>query len=117
MCHDNTKKIIAAYTFLDKLYKSRKLPRDSRTASPPPTGTHGPTVSDSVPTGVAVPVISSYIEYARYDGIQRILWLKYKRGGEYGFEGVPEEVFREFLNASSKGKFAYQHIYGKFRER
>ncbi len=49
---------------------------------------------------------SSWLERAGYDAETRVLTIRMKNSSDvYEFRDVPEEVFREFLGAESKGAF------------
>lgn len=55
---------------------------------------------------------SSQIESVGFWGEK--LFVKFLRGGLYGYDGVPEEVFNDLLNAESKGKFFSANIKNVF---
>jgi KTSC domain len=42
-------------------------------------------------------------------------WLEFRDGSIYQYRGVPEEIFRRLLNATSKGSFLNDEI-AKFYE-
>jgi KTSC domain len=48
-------------------------------------------------------------------GHSRVLEIQFESGRVYQYFGVPENVFREMLNAESKGKYFNAHIRGKYR--
>lgn len=58
-------------------------------------------------------VKSSNIYSINYDNNK--LQIKFLKGGVYEYYGVPENLFNEFMNASSKGKFARKYIYNNYR--
>lgn len=45
-----------------------------------------------------------------YDHIAGDLLIEFQSGGTYRYNDVPAEVFAEFLNAHSKGKFFHERI-------
>lgn len=52
-----------------------------------------------------IPVESSFISYVAYYEPLKMLEIKTKDGHEYGFSGVPKQVFNRFMKAKSKGEF------------
>ena len=48
---------------------------------------------------------SSSIEAAGYDRDRQTLRIRYVRGSTYDYVAVPARVFRDFLEADSKGRF------------
>ena len=60
------------------------------------------------------PVTSSNIAEIGFDSADLALGVKFKNGGEYIFLGVSEEVYNQFLNAESAGKFFASNIKGKY---
>ena len=50
-------------------------------------------------------VQSSFIEAIAYFPIPRALEVKLKDGNKYTFIGVPERIYQEFKNATSKGSY------------
>ena len=56
------------------------------------------------------PVSSTNIASIGYDENQMVLEIEFLNGRVYRYEGVPEYVFRNFLNASSKGRFFHSNI-------
>lgn len=59
-------------------------------------------------------VSSSNIESIGYDESKKILEIEFKRGNIYQYEGVPENVFQNFLRASSHGKYFNVYIKDKY---
>lgn len=56
-------------------------------------------------------IASTAIHRVRYNPETKNLYVTYVGGDkEYLFPGVPEDVVRKFLNASSKGRFAHSRI-------
>jgi len=56
------------------------------------------------------PVSSSAIAELRYDADTQALEVQYKNGGVYQYQGVPQDMFDQLMNASSKGTFINQQI-------
>jgi hypothetical protein len=50
-------------------------------------------------------VISSVLEAVGFDPDHGELHVRFRDGGTYVYAGVPERVFRELLEAGSKGGF------------
>ncbi len=61
------------------------------------------------------PVSSSSLRAVGYDLAAGILEVEFRSGGVYRYYGVPPEVYRELLNAPSKGKYFQEHIRDEFR--
>lgn len=59
-------------------------------------------------------VISSEIEWIGYDHKKSMLQVEFIAGGIYQYEGVPESVYKDFLNAPSHGRFFERAIKGKY---
>ena len=59
-------------------------------------------------------VDSSNIEAIRYDADNQELHVQFLSGGSYCYHGVPEEIFNELLEASSKGSFLNRVIKGTY---
>ena len=57
-------------------------------------------------------VESSNIESIGYD--EGNLYVKFHNGGTYQYSNVPEDIYFQFLNAESKGKFLHANIKGKY---
>lgn len=45
------------------------------------------------------------------------LRIKFKSGGEYEYEAVPDEIFQNFMKADSKGKYFHAGIFSKYKFR
>ena len=58
---------------------------------------------------------SSQVESFRYDPAARVLSVTFKTGGEYHYDGVPQDVVDGFKKAESAGKFLSSNIKGKFK--
>lgn len=52
---------------------------------------------------VWTPVTSNCISAVRYEG--STLYVQFQHGEEYEYNGVPEKVYKAFLEAESKGHF------------
>jgi len=48
---------------------------------------------------------SSNLNSIRYSEEEEVLEIEFKRGGTYQYKDVPMNIFEEFCNAESKGKF------------
>lgn len=59
------------------------------------------------------PVDSTNLESVGYDGTN--LFVRFKNGSIYVYIHVPESLYRELLNAKSKGKFLGKYIKGDFQ--
>ncbi len=59
-------------------------------------------------------VKSSAISSIGYDALTKKMKIKFKYGHAYSFCSVPEEIYKNFLNSSSKGTFYQKHIKDKF---
>lgn len=46
-----------------------------------------------------------------------VLEVKFKSGGIYEYDNVPESEFEDFLNASSKGRYFLHHIKNAYNYR
>ncbi|WIF96213.1 KTSC domain-containing protein [Caminicella sporogenes] len=57
-----------------------------------------------------IPVSSSNLVAVGYDRNSRTLVIRF-HNGTYAYSGVPEEIYKGLLNASSKGH--YHHVYIK----
>jgi hypothetical protein len=56
------------------------------------------------------PVDSSHIVATGYDSLSQTLHVEFKGGAVYRYFLVPAEVYRDFLEAESKGKFFSANI-------
>jgi len=59
-------------------------------------------------------VVSSNIDAIGYDADERELYVRFSSGAEYVYHNVPEGVVKEFLDASSKGKYLADNIKGVY---
>lgn len=53
---------------------------------------------------------SSMISEYEYDEAEKLLKLKFSKGGWYGYLDVPKEVCNELLSADSAGKYFLARI-------
>jgi len=51
------------------------------------------------------PVISKDLAEVGYDPTTSTLGVRFLKGGEYHYSGVPEQVWQELMNAPSKGQY------------
>lgn len=63
-----------------------------------------------------IPVESSNIDEIGYDAGSMTVEVLFKKSGLYQYFDVPENVFAEFLQSESKGKFFNGCIKGHYRE-
>lgn len=54
------------------------------------------------------------IEYYSCDGVKGFLIVNTKSGASYIYENIPKEVWNEFKNADSFGRFYNQNIKGNY---
>ncbi len=52
---------------------------------------------------------------AAYDAERRILYLRFNSGDVYRYFEFPEEHYRAFLNAESRGRYFLNHVRHYFR--
>jgi len=57
-----------------------------------------------------IPVVSSNIASIGYDPETFILEVEFHSGGIYQYFDVPQQVYIDFVNAESKGRFLWQYI-------
>lgn len=58
---------------------------------------------------------SSWLDRAGYDAETQVLTVRMKNSSDvYEFRDVPEDVFREFLGAESKGAYFATKIQGEY---
>ncbi|MGR3790070.1 hypothetical protein BWK60_12415 [Flavobacterium covae] len=62
-----------------------------------------------------IAVRSSVISAIGYDSENSVLYVKFKSGMLYKYHRVPEYVFKDFLNARSKGSFFSLRIRDEYR--
>ena len=56
------------------------------------------------------PVVSSNVAAIGYDPDEEILEVEFLNRSIYWYYDVPEEVYGDFMMASSKGKYMWDHI-------
>jgi hypothetical protein len=59
-----------------------------------------------------LPVHSSNVSRIAYES--GTLLVQFHNGSTYQYDGVPFEVWEEFMSASSKGQFVWQRLRGKY---
>lgn len=59
-------------------------------------------------------VNSSMLEQVTYDNETKRLVVVFKNSKEYFYDNVPTEVWKQFQESESKGKFYTQNIKGKY---
>ena len=57
-----------------------------------------------------IPVVSSNIASIGYDPESLILEVEFLNGSVYQYFDVPQQVYIDFINAESKGRFLWQYI-------
>jgi len=62
--------------------------------------------------GERVSIDSTWVARAQYDFFTQELTLTFKDGFEATYEGVPEDVARQFYAAESKGQFVHDTLLG-----
>lgn len=58
---------------------------------------------------------SSAIKAAQHDPQTSTLTIDFPNGSQYSYADVPQQVYIDFMNAESKGKFFNQNIKGKYK--
>lgn len=61
------------------------------------------------------PVTSSNVASIGFDDSSLTLEVEFNDGSVYQYFDVPEALYQEFMNASSKGKFLHDNIRHSFR--
>ena len=62
-----------------------------------------------------IPVESSNLAGVGYDPSTTTLYVAFHSGGFYAYYNVPERVFRELLDAPSKGQYHARNIKNVYR--
>jgi KTSC domain len=70
--------------------------------------------SSAAEDGTLVRLQSSSLAAAGYDAGTQILQIEFRSGALYRYRGVPRTVFRDLVQAESKGRFFTAQIRGKF---
>ena len=60
------------------------------------------------------PLESKLLTSSAYDDGKHILYLRFRSGGVYRYFGFPEEQYREFLDAESRGRYFLSNIRNRF---
>ena len=60
---------------------------------------------------------SAFIQEAGYEEEAEVMKIVFGNGKSFDILNVPVEVFEEFLNAESQGKFYHKEIKNKFTHR
>ena len=55
-------------------------------------------------------VTSSTIKAVGYDESIKLLVVEFIKGGKYTYNNVPKNVYEDFMNAESQGKYFAQNI-------
>lgn len=61
------------------------------------------------------PVQSSWITDMHYGRKQRLIHITLSSGRVYTIVGASEDLYRNWMNSESKGKFFHQYLRGKFK--
>ena len=61
------------------------------------------------------PFESKLLTSSAYDDGKHILYLRFRSGEVYRYFGFPEEQYREFLDAESRGQYFLSYIRNRFR--
>lgn len=61
-----------------------------------------------------VPVDSTNLEWVAYDKETEDLYIQFRSGGLYVYRKVPENIYKDLLNAGSKGRFHNMKIKWKY---
>lgn len=64
-----------------------------------------------------IKVASSNIAAIGYLGLKRSMYVRFKSGELYEYEQIPELVYRDFLNAESKGSYLRDHVRDRYQFR
>lgn len=67
---------------------------------------------DGFKTNRRIPVVSSNVASIGYNENSSTLEVEFRSGGIYQYFNVPLQVFEQFINATSKGKFFHEEIKG-----
>ncbi len=57
---------------------------------------------------------SSMLSECEYDEAEKLLRIKFTKGGWYGYLDVPKTVYEELLSADSAGKYFLSSIKNKY---
>lgn len=62
-------------------------------------------------------VDSSLISQVKYDAATQELTIEMTSGGDYVYTAVPQDIYKAFMSAPSKGQFYNTNIKGKFKSK
>ena len=60
-------------------------------------------------------VESSNLDSVGYDEEDKVLTIKFNKGGVYNYYGVDKKIYDELMKAESKGKYFHKKVKGKFK--
>jgi hypothetical protein len=60
------------------------------------------------------PVESSNVAEIGYDGNDQELWVRFANGALYVYQNVPPDIWDQFVNAPSMGKFIHTHMKNRY---
>lgn len=63
------------------------------------------------------PVASSNLSDVGYDNASKTLYIRFRRGGTYAYDNVPESVYTGLMGAASKGEYHAAYIKHSYRYR
>lgn len=63
-----------------------------------------------------IAVESSHIQLIGYEPAEAILEIEFKGGAVYQYYDVPQYEYDNLMSAESKGTYAHQNIYKKYRQ-
>jgi len=116
---ERSKKINEAWTILENYQPptySHKPPNENYRKQPDPSSftkaAHGKATRINIER---ITVKSSNIHSVGYNSLYRILQVQFHHGGIYQYYDVPGNVYTEFMQASSKGKFLNAKIVCRYR--
>jgi hypothetical protein len=61
------------------------------------------------------PFESKLLASSAYDAVKQTLYLRFRSGEVYRYFAFPQEQYREFLDAESRGRYFLSHIRNQFR--
>lgn len=64
-----------------------------------------------------IPVSSTDLRAAGYDGETAILRIAFQNGAVYDYFNVPEAIYKGLMAASSKGRYLHANIRERYRYR
>lgn len=60
------------------------------------------------------PAVSRAIESIGYNDEESVLEIEFRHGGVYRYFDVPEDVSRDLLTVSSRGRYFQEHVRGEY---